>query len=144
MGDGGLSFGAVAAAQHIQGIEINSLKNVYLGPKPFGNKNLEQLTTNKPIKIRKLNNPIEQTICHLKENKVIGLVRGRMEFGPRALCNRSIIYKTSDRSANDWLNKRMNRTEFMPFAPVMTDIQAEKSFPKFNNNDFYIYIYIYR
>ena len=55
----------------------------------------------------------------LLNNNVIGLINGRMEFGPRALCNRSIIYKTSDKSVNDWLNKRMSRTDFMPFAPVI-------------------------
>ena len=52
----------------------------------------------------------------LKKNRVLGIVRGKMEFGPRALCNRSIIYKTSDVTINSWLNKRMKRTEFMPFA----------------------------
>jgi carbamoyltransferase len=41
-----------------------------------------------------------------------------MEYGPRALGNRSILYQTKDRTVNDWLNKRLKRTEFMPFAPV--------------------------
>jgi carbamoyltransferase len=58
-----------------------------------------------------------------------------MEFGPRALCNRSIIYKTSDKSINDWLNKRMRRTEFMPFAPVVRNNTAKKAFIKYQNND---------
>ena len=60
---------------------------------------------------------IKKFIEDLRNNKVIGLVRGRMEFGPRALCNRSIIYKTTDSTINDWLNKRLIRNEFMPFAP---------------------------
>ena len=41
-----------------------------------------------------------------------------MEFGPRALGNRTILYRTTDRSVNDWLNRRLERTEFMPFAPA--------------------------
>jgi carbamoyltransferase len=41
-----------------------------------------------------------------------------MEYGPRALGNRSILYQTTDKTVNDWLNKRLKRTEFMPFAPV--------------------------
>ena len=41
-----------------------------------------------------------------------------MEYGPRALGNRSILYQATDPSVNDWLNKRLKRTEFMPFAPV--------------------------
>jgi carbamoyltransferase len=41
-----------------------------------------------------------------------------MEYGPRALGNRSILYQATDTTVNDWLNKRLKRTEFMPFAPV--------------------------
>jgi carbamoyltransferase len=51
-----------------------------------------------------------------------------MEFGPRALCNRSIIYHCKDRSVNDWLNHRMDRTEFMPFAPVSPEEVAENCY----------------
>jgi len=41
-----------------------------------------------------------------------------MEYGPRALGNRSIIYAPIDPTVNQWLNKKLNRSEFMPFAPV--------------------------
>ena len=41
-----------------------------------------------------------------------------MEFGPRALGNRSILYHAKDPAVNDWLNKQLKRSEFMPFAPV--------------------------
>jgi carbamoyltransferase len=41
-----------------------------------------------------------------------------MEFGPRALGNRSILFQTTDRSVNKWLNDALKRTEFMPFAPA--------------------------
>ena len=58
-----------------------------------------------------------------------------MEFGPRALMNRSIILKTSDVSCNNWLNKKLNRTEFMPFAPVTTDNLAKISFKNFSKSD---------
>jgi carbamoyltransferase len=43
---------------------------------------------------------------------------GRMEYGPRALGHRSILYQTSDPSVNAWLNHNLKRTEFMPFAPA--------------------------
>ena len=133
MSDGGLCLGAAAASQHIQGIEIKSLKHVNIGPLP--KTNIERIQGNKSLLVKEFKDPTEQIILNLTKNKVVGLVRGRMEFGPRALCHRSIIYKTSDRSANDWLNSRMNRTEFMPFAPVMTNEQAKKSFPKFKDDD---------
>jgi carbamoyltransferase len=41
-----------------------------------------------------------------------------MEFGPRALGNRSILCDARDPKVNDRLNRRLRRTEFMPFAPA--------------------------
>ena len=55
--------------------------------------------------------------CDLAQNKIVCLFDGRMEFGPRALIGRSIMYNCRDVGANDWLNKQLGRTEFMPFAP---------------------------
>jgi carbamoyltransferase len=51
-----------------------------------------------------------------------------MEFGPRSLGNRSILYHCNDASVNDWLNKRLDRTEFMPFAPATIEDEAKASF----------------
>lgn len=51
-----------------------------------------------------------------------------MEFGPRALGHRSILYHPSDRTVNNWLNARMKRTEFMPFAPIVPIEVAERCF----------------
>jgi carbamoyltransferase len=58
--------------------------------------------------------------------KVVAHFHGRMEFGPRALGNRSILYSAADPDVNRWLNNQLNRTEFMPFAPaVMFEHAAE-------------------
>lgn len=64
----------------------------------------------------------------LANNKIVCLMRGKMEFGPRALCHRSILYNCSDKKTNDWLNKMLSRTEFMPFAPVCTEEFADNLF----------------
>lgn len=64
-------------------------------------------------------NNIENIIAQkLSEDKIVCIVRGRMEFGPRALCHRTIMYNCDKKETNDWLNKKLSRTEFMPFAPV--------------------------
>jgi carbamoyltransferase len=55
----------------------------------------------------------------LAAGKVVARCAGRMEYGPRALGNRSILYQATDPTVNDWLNQRLRRTEFMPFAPVL-------------------------
>ena len=135
MGDGGLCIGAAAGAQHASGISIKPLENLYLGP-DLGALDIEALQREFPsLAFVKPKDLVESIISELNESKVIGLARGKMEFGPRALCHRSIIYKTSDVTANDWLNKRMNRTEFMPFAPVMTTGQAQQAFDDFRADD---------
>jgi carbamoyltransferase len=57
----------------------------------------------------------------LANKKIVCISRGPSEFGPRALGNHSILFDASDRKTNDWLNKRLGRTEFMPFAPIVLD-----------------------
>ena len=53
--------------------------------------------------------------------KVVARFNGRMEYGPRALGNRSILYHAKEPAVNQWLNQRLGRTEFMPFAPATLD-----------------------
>jgi carbamoyltransferase len=61
---------------------------------------------------------IEERIADkLAAGKVVARFDGRMEYGPRALGNRSILYQPGDPTVNDWLNELLRRTEFMPFAP---------------------------
>lgn len=65
-----------------------------------------------------VDNVEEEIAKRLADNKIVCLMRDSMEFGPRALCHRSILYNADSRETNDWLNKKLSRTEFMPFAPV--------------------------
>ncbi len=60
----------------------------------------------------------------LIEGKICAIYTGRMEYGPRALGNRSILAAATDKNINNWLNKRLSRTEFMPFAPVVREERA--------------------
>ena len=74
-------------------------------------------------------------IDEIKKNKIVGYFSDRMEFGPRALCNRSILYHGKDKSINTWLNNKLHRTEFMPFAPVTIEEYAKDCFVGWNKND---------
>jgi len=65
------------------------------------------------------------------DGKVLGLFQGRMEFGPRALGNRSILASPTDARINDDLNKRLNRSEFMPFAPSVLAERCGEIFEHF-------------
>jgi carbamoyltransferase len=60
--------------------------------------------------------------------RVVGWFQGRMEFGPRALGNRSMVARPTDADINRTLNARLARTEFMPFAPSVLEEHAAAIF----------------
>ena len=64
----------------------------------------------------------------LSEGKAVAIVNRRMEYGPRALGARSIMASPCHREINDSINKRLDRSEFMPFAPVIAEEDARSVF----------------
>jgi carbamoyltransferase len=63
--------------------------------------------------------PLERAVDALTGGQVVALVTGRMEFGPRALGARSILATPVKAEINATINQRLERSEFMPFAPVV-------------------------
>ncbi len=82
----------------------------------------------KGVTIYKNNNIVSETAKLLLKSKVCAIFEGRMEYGPRALGNRSIMINPSNKKINDVVNKRLGRTEFMPFAPYVLSVDAESVF----------------
>src|SRR5262245_10741492 len=72
--------------------------------------------------------PIEKAVDLLARGAVVAIYTGRMEFGPRALGARSILASPVQREVNEAINKRLERSEFMPFAPVVLEDQAAAIF----------------
>jgi carbamoyltransferase len=112
-GDGGLPVGAGFA--YLQA-RPGSFKSIYLG-REFSAQEIEATLKKHGLQYSYIENIEEKTAALIAAHKVVGRFNGRMEYGPRALGNRSILYHPDDRSVNDWLNKKLKRTEFMPFAP---------------------------
>jgi carbamoyltransferase len=77
--------------------------------------------------IRKLpGDPVEEAAALLTQGLVGAVYEGRMEFGPRALGARSILASPADAAVNQRMNERLNRSDFMPFAPyVLAEDAAE-------------------
>ena len=73
-------------------------------------------------------NPASLTAEWLAAGKIGAIYRGRMEYGPRALGARSILASPADAGVNRTLNDRLERSEFMPFAPVVTEDDAAELF----------------
>jgi carbamoyltransferase len=59
---------------------------------------------------------------------IVAIYSQGMEYGPRALGARTIMASPADASVNDRLNQRLQRTEFMPFAPVVAEEDAATVF----------------
>ncbi len=123
MGDGGLGLGAALA--HLQ--KQVTFDDVYLG-KNFQDTDIEKILRAKGLPFIRSNNISRDIAIAINDNKIVARYAGRMEYGPRSLGNRSILYSPKDRTINKWLNEKLNRTEFMPFAPVIRDIDIDKFF----------------
>jgi len=72
--------------------------------------------------------PAEVATELIQAGQAGAIYAGRMEYGPRALGARSIIASPLDAKINDRLNKRLDRSEFMPFAPYVLEEDAERVF----------------
>lgn len=125
-GDAGGAIGAALGAYHILLNQprkisggIDSMKGSYLGPEFTQDEITEQLTrSGATFEILTKNEVIERTAHALADGKAIGWMNGRMEFGPRALGNRSIIADPRSPTMQKLLNLKVKyRESFRPFAP---------------------------
>lgn len=120
MGDDGTAFGAaILAAHEASPFHPYRLRDMYLGPE-FSDRQIVHALEAADLPFTELaGGRLEQELAQLlHRGYIVARFQGRMEFGPRALGNRSILYHTQDPAANDWLNRQLKRSEFMPFAPV--------------------------
>jgi len=134
-GDAGGSLGAALAAYHLQldrprhlSNEIDSMSGSYLGP-AFEDDEIRERLTAAGACFECLGNDevIDRTASALADEKAVGWFQGRMEFGPRALGNRSILADARSPTMQRTLNLKVKyRESFRPFAPsVLRDDLAE-------------------
>ena len=130
MGDGGLSLGgAIAVWETISGQAAPNthIEDIYWGP-DYTDDEIEEVLRKSGLKYKKCDQIEVKIADRLHAGDVVARFNGRMEWGPRALENRSILVRATDRRINDDLNRRLQRTEFMPFAPVILEEHAKTYF----------------
>jgi carbamoyltransferase len=125
-GDAGGALGAAFSAYHIfynQSRNVNKdsdkMQGAYLGPE-FSEFDTEKVIRSFKAKAEKLadNELFEKTSFLLEEGNVVGWFQGKMEFGPRALGNRSILGDARNPEMQKKLNLKIKyRESFRPFAP---------------------------
>ena len=139
MGDSGLAIGLAMLGD----IDLTNkskeerhyaFKDTYIGPDYT--KDVESFIEEIKAEaiVIKMDKPAKEIAQMLMDNKVVGFWHGSMEWGPRALGRRSMILNTFDRTVNDSVNKRLNRTEFMPFAPSIIDYKMETYIPSYRKD----------
>jgi len=133
MSDEGLAVGAAYAMAAEQDKDFDytkvecSIPDIYYGYE-FSNKEIEKAISKSSFESKFFENIEEQIAGLLKDGFVVARFNGKLEYGPRALGNRSILYQPTDPSVNDWLNDNLKRTEFMPFAPSTLIEYAEENY----------------
>jgi carbamoyltransferase len=128
MTDDGTALGAaLAVAARQPGFAPRPCPNVFLGYRYTANE-VEAALKEAGIVYQKVPNPAETIAAELAGGSVIGVFQGAMEFGPRALGNRSLLSQANHASINKDLNAKLCRTEFMPFAPMTRKEDTEKCY----------------
>jgi carbamoyltransferase len=125
-GDAGGALGAALAVWHqfenkprISNGKQDKMKGAYLGPS-FSNEEIEVFLKAKGAPYVRLEGPalVEQVAKDLAEEKVVGWLQGRMEFGPRSLGGRSILGDARSTKMQSIMNLKIKyRESFRPFAP---------------------------
>jgi len=137
-GDAG---GAVGAALHgwhqilgnprdVDGIH-DRMQGAYLGPR-FGTDEIAAWLDERGYPYERIDDRpqrAERIARSIADGEVVGLLQGRMEFGPRALGHRSIVGDPRSPAMQSIMNLKIKyRESFRPFAPAVLDDQASKYF----------------
>ena len=125
--DAGTSIGAALYVQH-QELKLPrcfEMRHVYYGPEYTDAEILRSLD-DAGCKYHKLaeENLIDSTVEAIAQGKIVGWFQGRMEFGPRALGNRSILADPRRKDMKEILNSRIKYRE--PFRPFCPSVLAER------------------
>jgi carbamoyltransferase len=105
------------------------LRDVYWGPE-YSDVDIAAALDKAGVKAERLDEAalVERAATAIHGGQIVGWFQGRMEFGPRALGNRSMLARPTEQRINDWLNQRLDRSEFMPFAPSVLAEHADEVF----------------
>ena len=115
--DAGGSLGAAAYAAAKYGDSLQPMEHVYLGPE-FNNAEIKEALIKSGFSYERVPDICERVADMLSEGKIVGWFQGKMEWGPRALGNRSILGNPTIRGTNDNINAIIKfREKWRPFCP---------------------------
>jgi carbamoyltransferase len=127
-GDSGIFAGAALYVCHeLSGKYAQErMEHVYFGTE-YSNEEVEKVLAEYGLAYEKVSNPDRAAADMMLEGKVVGWFQGRLEYGPRALGNRSVVADPRVAETRDRINKHLKRRDwFMPFAPSMLNEGKER------------------
>lgn len=129
-GDCGVSLGAAFLQYNADNVPLQpyKLKSDALGPEYADSDILEQLQRSN-IRYEKCDDVPRKAAELLAAGNIVGWFHGKMEYGPRALCSRSILADPRSADMKDKVNMAIKfREPFRPFAPVCLDTRKDEYF----------------
>lgn len=132
MGDEGTALGAALQTVYQKYKATHFNNSMYLGDS-YSKDDILNILDELKVKYEIVDNPSKKIANILASGSEVALFDLKMEFGPRALGARSILAPANDKTINDKLNNKLNRTEFMPFAPMTLEGYLNKSYVNFEN-----------
>ncbi len=135
-GDAGGSLGAALLAHHNElklprkTYQDDTMRGSYLGPK-YDDLQIKDSLDSSGAVYRKYDTEslISETVNHISNDKAVGWFQGRMEFGPRALGNRSILGNPKSMETQKTINLKVKfRESFRPFAPSVCEEDSKEWF----------------
>ncbi|PYV59252.1 MAG: carbamoyltransferase [Acidobacteria bacterium] len=144
-GDEGLALGAALHTWHsvLKQPRRHSMKHSNLGPEFSPDKIQRELRTADLKFVRLEREPLLQSVAQqMAAGNVVGWFQGRMEWGPRALGNRSIVAHPGLPNMKDILNARIKQREwFRPFAPSILAERQSDYFEHSHPSPFMLHVY---
>jgi carbamoyltransferase len=141
-GDAGTALGAALWLDaHIRNSHERPflMEHAYWGP-GYSDREIEAFLIWSKQPYRALSTPAEEVAALLEQDKVIGWMQGRMEFGPRALGARSILASPLHASMQQRLNNIKDREDFRPVAPVVLAEKASEWFTPVGPSPFMLFV----
>jgi carbamoyltransferase len=138
--DDGAALGAALAVHARLGMPLPHVRmdDVYLGP-DWSADEIERLLRTFKLAYRRSDDIASEAALALSQGKIVGWFQGRMEFGPRALGNRSILADPRDPAMKDRVNAVVKfREGWRPFAPSVLEERGAEFFEGFRESPFMI------
>jgi carbamoyltransferase len=134
--DAGLALGAAYIQAFSAGEKIQPLAHAYWGPE-FSQEQIRDVLKRAGLNYIEISDPASHAAKLISQDRIVGWFQGRMEYGQRALGNRSILADPSDKAMKDRINSLVKfREEFRPFAPSVPDTEGSVYFENYRSSPF--------